>query len=63
MVFPGIMKDPTTGRTHVPFILLDLGVGLGFIGLIMFVTGRSLAKSPLIIKNHPFIKESIIHHT
>jgi len=36
---------------------------LGFVGLIMFVTGRTLAKWPLLAKNHPFIKESIIHHT
>jgi hypothetical protein len=57
------MKDPVTGRTHVPFMLFDFGVGLGFVGLIMFITGRALSKAPLIIKNHPFIKESIIHHT
>jgi hypothetical protein len=47
----------------VPFVLVDLGIGLGFVGLIMFVTARSLAKHPLIAKNHPFLKESIIHHT
>jgi hypothetical protein len=63
MVFPGVMKDPATGQTHVPFMLFDFGVALGFIGLIMFVTGRSLSKHPMIIKNHPFLKESIIHHT
>ena len=63
MVFPGPMKDPVTGQTHVPFMLFDFGVGLGFVGLIMFITGRALSKAPLIIKNHPFIKESIIHHT
>lgn len=57
MVFPGPSPD------HVPMILYDFGVALGFIGLIMFVTGRALSKSPLIIKNHPFIKESVIHHT
>jgi len=57
MVFPG----PLPG--HVPSILFDFGVGLGFVGLIMFVTGRALAKAPLLAKNHPFFKESIIHHT
>jgi hypothetical protein len=57
MVFPSISPD------HVPFILVDLGIGLGFVGIIMFVTARSLAKHPLIAKNHPFLKESIIHHT
>lgn len=56
MVFPGITPD------HVPFMLVDMGIGLGFVGLIMFITARSLAKHPLIARNHPFLKESIIHH-
>jgi hypothetical protein len=42
---------------------LDLGIGAGFVGLIMFVTAKSLAKHPLLARNHPFLKESIIHHT
>jgi hypothetical protein len=57
MVFPSISKE------HVPFMLVDLGIGLGFVGLIMFLTARALSKAPLIAKNHPFLKESIIHHT
>lgn len=57
MVMPGISPD------HVPFMLVDFGVALGFIGLIMFVTARALASAPLNAKNHPFFKESIIHHT
>lgn len=57
MVFPGPSPD------HVPMILYDFGVALGFVGLIMFVTGRALSKAPLLAKNHPFVKESLIHHT
>jgi hypothetical protein len=57
MVMPGISRD------HQPMMLYDLGVGLGFVGVIMFVTGRTLSKYPLVAKNHPFIKESLIHHT
>ncbi|MBK6991854.1 MAG: quinol:cytochrome C oxidoreductase [Chitinophagaceae bacterium] len=57
MVFPGHQKE------HVPMILWDFGVALGFVGLIMFVTARALSKAPLLAKNHPFIKESVIHHT
>ena len=57
MVFPGHQKD------HVPMIVYDFGVALGFVGLIMFLTGRALSKAPLLAKNHPFIKESVIHHT
>ena len=57
MVFPSISPD------HVPNMLLDFGIALGFVGIIMFVTVRSLTKVPLLAKNHPFLKESIVHHT
>lgn len=57
MVFPAHQPD------HVPMMLYDFGVALGFVGLIMFVTARSLSKAPLLAKNHPFVKESVIHHT
>ncbi|MEO7983805.1 MAG: quinol:cytochrome C oxidoreductase [Bacteroidota bacterium] len=63
MVFPSPMTDAKTGETHVPMILYDFGVALGFVGLIMFVTARALSKAPLVAKNHPLLKESIIHHT
>jgi hypothetical protein len=63
MVFPGPLKNAATGQTYVPMIVYDFGVALGFVGLIMFVTGRALAKAPLLAKNHPFVKESVIHHT
>lgn len=57
MVFPAVSPD------HVPMILYDFGVALGFVGLIMFVTARALTKAPMLPKNHPLIKESLIHHT
>jgi hypothetical protein len=57
MVFPHHWPD------HVPMNLFDFGVALGFVGLIMWQTGRVLSKYPLLAKNHPFLKESIIHHT
>jgi hypothetical protein len=63
MVMPTAMMDQATKTTHVPNMLPDFGIALGFVGLIMFVTARTLAKHPLIAKNHPFLKESIIHHT
>ncbi|MDF2384167.1 hypothetical protein JMG10_22035 [Nostoc ellipsosporum NOK] len=56
MVFPSISKNP-------PLMIADFGVALGFVGLILFLVGRTLSKYPLIAKNHPFIKESLIHHT
>jgi hypothetical protein len=57
------MVMPAVSPKHVPFMLADFGIALGFVGLIMFVTAKSLAKHPLLAKNHPFLKESIIHHT
>lgn len=57
MVFPGTSPD------HVHVLLYDFGVALGFVGLIMFVTAKALSKSSLLAKNHPFVKESLIHHT
>jgi len=57
------MVHPANSRDHVPMMLYDLGIGLGFVGLILFIVGRTLAKHPLVPKNHPFFKESVIHHT
>jgi len=57
MVFPAVSPD------KVPNIIYDLGVALGFVGLIMYFTGRALAKAPLLARNHPFVKESLIHYT
>jgi hypothetical protein len=57
MVHPGPSPD------HVPTLIWDFAVGLGFAGLIMYVTGRTLSRFPLVARNHPLIKESIIHHT
>jgi hypothetical protein len=57
MVFASVSPE------HVELNLFDFGVAAGFVGLIMFSTGRAMAKFPLLAKNHPFIKESIIHHT
>lgn len=57
MVFAGPFSD------HVELGLLDFGIAAGFIGVIMFTTARELSKRSLFVKNHPFFKETIIHHT
>jgi hypothetical protein len=48
---------------HVTLNLFDFGVAAGFVGLILYSVGNALSKYPLLPKNHPFVKESIIHHT
>jgi hypothetical protein len=60
MVFPGVFKEVKDG---VNLNLFDIGIAVGFVGLIIFVTTNALSKRSLIVRNHPFIKESIIHHT
>lgn len=57
MIFASVAPD------HVEMNLFDFGVALGFIGSIMLIVGNVLSKHPLEAKNHPFMKESIIHHT
>jgi hypothetical protein len=41
----------------------EFGILILYIGLILFFVGKSLAKKPLMAMNHPFIRESVIHHT
>jgi len=57
MVFAG------TFPKEIHMNLFDFGIALGFVGLIMWQTGQVLSKYPLLARNHPFLKESIIHHT
>ncbi len=57
MVFASLIPD------HVPMNLYDFGIAAGFVGIIIFQTGRVLSKYPLVSKTHPFFKESIIHYT
>jgi len=57
MVMGSIRKDDAT------LSWFDFGIASLFIGLMIHFTGRALAKKPLMAKYHPFVKESIIHHT
>jgi hypothetical protein len=57
MIFGTLVPD------HVPMNLFDIGIAAGFVGLIIYQTGNVLARFPLVAKNHPFFKESIIHYT
>ncbi len=57
MVMPGTLHEKAE---LMPF---EFGIGCLFVGLIMWGTGRYLSKHSLLVKNHPFLKESMIHHT
>jgi Ni/Fe-hydrogenase subunit HybB-like protein len=57
MVMPGALKDKAE---LMPF---EFGIAALFIGIIMWRVGAYLTSHPLTAKNHPFLKESMIHHT
>lgn len=57
MVMGSLMKE------HVSLGWLDFGILSFFVGVMILMTARALASKPLIAKDHPFLKESIIHHT
>ncbi len=56
-----VMPSPMGDNWH--FSWFELGIPCGFIGLIMILVGRTLAKAPLVPQNHPFLKETIIHQS
>ena len=57
MVMPGtIGNDYSLGW-------FEFGILALYAGLLMYFVGRALVKAPLVPKYHPYLKESIIHHT
>ena len=50
LVIPG-SEDGNIGLT-------EIGMGIGFLGLFLYVVLRSLTKRPLDIKHHPYLDES-----
>jgi hypothetical protein len=57
MVMPGSVGE------HFSLGWFEFGVLALYAGLIMHFVGKGLASKPLVAVNHPFMKESIIHHT
>ena len=57
IVMPGTMYD------HAELMPFEFGIAILFIGIIMWRVGIFLTSHSLTAKNHPFLKESMIHHT
>ena len=57
IVMPGTMYERAE---LMPF---EFGIAILFIGIIMWRVGVFLTSHSLTAKNHPFLKESMIHHT
>lgn len=55
MVMGSLSKD------HVTLGWLDFGILALFVGMMIHFVGRSLASKPLVVKYHPFFKESVVH--
>lgn len=58
-----LMVQPSVQKEHFHLNWFDFGILILYVGLIILLVGRALAKRSLLAKNHPFLKESIIHHT
>lgn len=56
-----VMPKPLGEHAHLSWF--EFGIALGFVGMIIWLTGKALEKAPLTPMHHPFLKESIIHHT
>jgi len=57
MVMPGTLHE------HYSLGWFEFGILIFYAGLIMYFVGRGLTKKPLLAVHHPFVKESLIHHT
>jgi hypothetical protein len=65
MTQPGIVNNAHHAGKHMSPTLgwFEFGIAAGFVGLLMWQVGNALTKAPLVAKYHPFLKESVIHHT
>jgi hypothetical protein len=57
-----LMVTPGTLKENGGFGFLEIGLALIFGVAFLFVVFSSLAKMPLVAKNHPMLGESIHHH-
>jgi hypothetical protein len=56
MITPGVMQyNGSLG-------LVEIGLGLIFLAVFLFVSLNALSKVPLVAKNHPMMAESLNHH-
>jgi len=58
-----LLVTPGTLNTHGHIGFTEVGIGLGFAGLLIFIVLNALTKAPLEAKNHPFLDESKHLHT
>jgi hypothetical protein len=59
-VFMMVMPATVHGHWHLGW--MEIGLALGFLGLLLFVVHRALSKAPLMIQKHPYLDETLHHH-
>ena len=55
------MVMPATVGLEPHLSWFELGIPLGFVGLIMWGVSKFASRVPMTALNNPFLKESIIH--
>ena len=58
-----LLVAPGTLNTHGHIGFTEIGIGLGFAGLLIHLTFKTLAKEPMEAKHHPMLDESKHLHT
>lgn len=57
-----LMITPGTLKENGGFGLLEIGLAMVYLAAFLYVVLSSLAKQPLVAKNHPMLEESLHHH-
>lgn len=57
-----LMVTPGSLKSEGILNWFEIGLGLGFLGLFVFVVLNTLSKAPLVVKQHPYLEESIHLH-
>ena len=58
-----VMVMPATMFKNWQFGAMEIGMFMFFLGIFAFVVLRALGKAPLSVKHHPYLEESMNHHT
>jgi hypothetical protein len=59
-VFMMVMPATVKGEWHLNW--MEIGTALGFLGALLYTIHSSLAKRPLMVKQHPYLDESLHHN-
>jgi hypothetical protein len=54
-----IMPGPLGEHWHINWY--EIGIFMGFVGVLIFSVSRTLAKASLITHNHILLKETVVH--